>query len=138
MAERVLVVDDSLLMRAVICDLIAADDAFEVVGEAVDGRDALAKARELKPGLILLDIEMPVMNGIEALKHLALISTARVVIVSSAAQVGSDQALEALRLGAFAVVSKPSGALSFDLEAKRGHQIVQAARRAVGLEAAPQ
>ena len=135
MVERVLVVDDSLLMRAVVSDIIASDEAFEVVGEAVDGQDALDKARELKPDLILLDIEMPRMDGIEALKHLSLISTARVVIVSSAAQVGSDQALEAIRLGAAAVVAKPSGALSMDLDAKRGHEIVQGARKAVGLEA---
>ena len=137
MAERVLIVDDSLLMRAVVTDIIASDEAFGVVGEAVDGQDALDKARELKPDLILLDIEMPRMDGIEALKHLALMSTARVVIVSSAAQVGSDQALEALRLGAAAVVAKPSGALSMDLDAKRGHEIVQGARRAVGLEVDP-
>ncbi|MBT5435924.1 MAG: response regulator [Alphaproteobacteria bacterium] len=136
MVERVLVVDDSSLMRVVIKDLMAADDAFEVVGEAVDGHEALSQARELKPDLILLDIEMPRMNGIEALKRLSLLSTAPVVIVSSAAQVGSDQALEALRLGAAAVVAKPSGALSLDLEAKRGHEIVRAARQAVGLDGA--
>lgn len=137
MVERVLVVDDSLLMRAVVTDIIASDESFEVVGEAVDGQDALDKARELKPDLILFDIEMPRMDGIEALKHLALISTARVVIVSSAAQVGSDQALEALRLGAAGVVAKPSGALSMDLAAKRGHEIVRGARKAVGLEEEP-
>ena len=135
MAKRVLVVDDSLLMRAVVSDIISADEDFELVGEAVDGKDALEKARELKPDLILLDIEMPRMDGIEALKHLSLLSTARVVIVSSAAQIGSDQALEALRLGAAGVVAKPSGALSLDLESKRGHDIVLAARHAMGLEA---
>ena len=138
MVERVLVVDDSLLLRAVVSAIIASDEAFEVVGEAVDGQAALDKARELKPDLILLDIEMPRMDGIEALKHLSLISTARVVIVSSAAQVGSDQALEAISLGAAAVVAKPSGALSMDLDAKRGHEIVQGARKAVGLEASPE
>jgi len=135
--ERVLIVDDSSLMRVVIKDLIMSDEVFEVVGEAADGHEALDRAKDLKPDLILLDIEMPHMDGIEALKRLKLMTTTPVVIVSSVAQVGSDSALEALRLGAHAVVSKPSGALSLDLDAKRGHDIVLAARRAVGLEEGP-
>jgi len=134
MTKTVLVVDDSLMMRAVMADIVVADEAFEVVGEAVNGAEAVDKAKELDPDLILLDIEMPVMDGIDALKRLALFSRAKVVIVSSTAQVASPQAIEARRLGAADVVAKPSGALSLDLEAKRGHDILKAARRALGLD----
>jgi two-component system chemotaxis response regulator CheB len=134
MTKTVLVVDDSLMMRAVMTDIIAADDEFEVVGEATNGAEAVERARELEPDLILLDIEMPVMDGIDALKRISLFCRAKVVIVSSTAQVASPQAIEARRLGAADVVAKPSGALSLDLEAKRGHEIVKAARRALGMD----
>lgn len=133
--KRVLVVDDSLLMRTVIRDIVAADDAFEIVGEAVDGLEAVDKAGALKPDIILLDIEMPRLDGIGALKQLNLVSVATVIVVSSAAQLGSPQAVEARRLGAFDVIAKPSGALSLDMKARRGHDIVRAMRRAAGLDA---
>ncbi len=131
---RVLIVDDSLLMRTVIRDIVSADDSFEIVGDAVDGADAIEKARALRPDLILLDIEMPVMDGLAALKQLNLVSVAKVIIVSSAAQLGSEQAVAARRLGALDVIAKPSGALSLDMQARRGHDIVLAMRRAMGLE----
>ena len=94
MTKTVLVVDDSLMMRAVMSDIIAADETFEVVGEAANGAEAVERARELEPDLILLDIEMPVMDGIDALKRLSLFCRSKVVIVSSTAQVASPQAIE--------------------------------------------
>jgi two-component system chemotaxis response regulator CheB len=133
--KRVLVVDDSLLMRTVIRDIVSSDEAFEIVGEAVDGLEAVDKAATLKPDIILLDIEMPRLDGIGALKQLNLVSVATVIVVSSAAQLGSPQAVEARRLGAFDVIAKPSGALSLDMKARRGHDIVRAMRRAAGLDA---
>jgi two-component system chemotaxis response regulator CheB len=135
MAIRVLVVDDSFVMRALIRDILAADPDLEVVGEAANGRLALDEAKALTPNVILLDIEMPVMDGIECLKRLRLVSRAKVVIVSSVAQLGSPQAMEAQRLGAVRVVEKPSGAMSLDLGLKKGHEIVQAVRAAAGLAA---
>ena len=133
-ARRVLIVDDSLLMRTVIADIVSSDPDFEVVGEAVDGMDALEKAAALRPEIILLDIEMPRLDGIGALKQLRLASLARVIVVSSAAQIGSPQAVEARRLGAVDVIAKPTGALSLDLEARQGHAIVRAMRLACGLD----
>ncbi len=133
MTKSVLIVDDSMMMRAVLADIVAADEGFKVVGEAANGADAVERARELDPDLILLDIEMPVMDGIDALKRLSLFSRAKVIIVSSIAQIASPQSVEARRLGAADVVAKPSGALSLDLEAKRGHDILKAARRILGL-----
>ena len=77
---------------------------------------------------------MPRLDGLGALKQLGLVSVARVIVVSSAAQLGSPQAVEARRLGAADVISKPSGALSLDLDARRGHAIVRAMRAACGLD----
>lgn len=133
MTKSVLIVDDSTMMRAVLADLVSADETFNVVGQAANGAEAIEQARELDPDLILLDIEMPVMDGIEALKRLSLFSRAKVIVVSSIAQIASPQAVEARRLGAADVVGKPSGALSLDLDSKRGHDILKAARRTLGI-----
>ena len=133
MTKTVLIVDDSTMMRAVLADLVAADETFEVIGQAANGAEAIEQARELDPDLILLDIEMPVMDGIESLKRLSLFSRAKVIVVSSIAQIASPQAVEARRLGAANVVGKPSGALSLDLDAKRGHDILKAARHTLGI-----
>jgi len=104
-----------------------------VVGEASNGEIALTAAKELKPDVILLDIEMPTMDGLECLKRLKLVSSAKVIIVSSVAQTGSPQALQARRDGAVDVIAKPSGAMSLDLGEKKGHDIVKAIRKAAGI-----
>ncbi len=133
MTKKILVVDDSFVMRTLIKDIISSDPDLQVVGEAANGADALEKVRLLSPDVLLLDIEMPGMDGIECMKRLKLISPCKIVIVSSVAQVGSPQAIEARRLGAVDVISKPSGALSLDLKAKKGSDIVTVSRRAAGL-----
>jgi two-component system, chemotaxis family, protein-glutamate methylesterase/glutaminase len=133
MAHRVLIVDDSSFMRNIVKQIIAVDEELEVAGEAEDGAVALEKDRELKPAVILLDIEMPKLDGLGALKRLKLTSKAKVIILSSVAQLGSPAALESRRLGAFDVIAKPSGAISLDLKAKRGHEILRTVRAAVGL-----
>lgn len=135
MTKKILVVDDSFVMRTLIKDIISSDPELEVVGEAVNGADALEKTKLLAPDVMLLDIEMPGMDGIECMKRLKLLSPCKVVIISSVTQVGSPQALEARKLGAIDVISKPSGALSLDLKAKKGSDIVTITRRAAGLPA---
>ena len=133
MAKKILIVDDSFVMRTLMKDILSADSDLKVVGEAANGSEALEKAKALSPDVIMLDIEMPGMDGIEAMKRLKLISPAKVVIVSSVAQTGSPQATEARRLGAFDIIAKPSGAMSLDLKTKKGSDIVKTARRAAGL-----
>jgi two-component system chemotaxis response regulator CheB len=134
MTKSVLIVDDSFIMRSMLTSLMEADENFIVAGVAENGKVGLQKVRELKPDLVLLDLEMPEMSGIDMLKRLALVSKARVIVVSSVGQAGSEQALQARRLGAADVIAKPSGAMSLDLTEKRGHAIVKAARRALGLD----
>jgi len=133
MAAGVLIIDDSPTMRRILREIIAEDDAFAVLGEAADGEAGLAAMARLQPTLTLLDIEMPVMDGLALLRRWALRGPGQVLVVSSSAQLGGDVALEAMRLGATAVVAKPSGALSLDMAEQRGADLLRAARSALGL-----
>lgn len=133
MSYSVLIVDDSGLMRNTIRQIVAVDPELEVVGEAEDGVVALEKIRSLKPDIVLLDIEMPKMDGLAVLKRARLTSSAKIIILSSLAQLGSPQALEARRIGAAEIIAKPSGTISLDLKAKRGSDILRAVRTVVGL-----
>ena len=132
--KQILVIDDSFIMRTIIKDIVDSDPELEVVGFAENGKTGLERVRELKPDAILLDLEMPEMSGIEMMKRLALLGTTKVIVVSSVGQTGSPQAMEARRLGAVDVIAKPSGAMSLDLQAKNGHEIVQSLRRALALD----
>jgi CheY-like chemotaxis protein len=131
--KRVLVVDDSAMMRRLVRETLALDAAFEVVGEAPDGVRALEALRDLAPDLTMLDIEMPELDGMGVLRRWALEGGGAVVIVSSAARPGSATAVEARRLGVAGIVGKPSGALSPDLRERQGAALLRTARRAVGL-----
>lgn len=133
-AIRTLIVDDSAMMRRLLRGILAADARFMVVGEAVDGAAGLAAQAELKPDLTLLDLEMPVLDGMGFLAEWALAGHGQVVVVSSAAHPGSAAAMEVLRRGARAAVAKPSGALSPDLAERSGAEILGTIREAVGLE----
>lgn len=103
---KVLVVDDSLVMRNTISRILSKDPAIEVVGTAADGRDAIEKAQSLKPDVITMDIEMPVMNGIEALKKIMEKDPVPVVMMSSLTREGAEITMEALELGACDFITK--------------------------------
>lgn len=106
---RVLIVDDSIVARAVIARMIAADPDLEVVAQADGGRAALAALRACPVDVIILDLEMPDGGGLEALPALiAAGGDARVLIVSSAATVGAEATVTALRLGAADTLLKPA------------------------------
>ena len=131
-----LIVDDSPTMRRIVRQVLSIDPRFDILAEAADGKEALERMRELSPALVMLDIEMPVLDGMGVLRRWALQGGAgAIVIVSSAAPPGSALARELRRLGAAAVVGKPSGALSFDLAEQGGAALLSAARRAAGLPA---
>ena len=105
---RVLVVDDSALMRKLIPQILQQDDGIEVVGTAIDGNFALRKVEELKPQVVTLDLEMPGLSGLEVLKKIRRIRGVQVIIVSSHSTEGAAITLKALALGAFDFVEKPS------------------------------
>ncbi len=106
---RVLVVDDSPIMRKILVDLLSKDPQIEVVDTAKNGKEAIEKTRKLLPDVITLDIEMPVMDGLTALKILRReFPNIKVIMFSSLTQEGAKATIEALSLGAFDFVPKPS------------------------------
>jgi two-component system, chemotaxis family, protein-glutamate methylesterase/glutaminase len=104
---RVLVVDDSALMRKLIPQIIEKDCSIQVVGTAMDGNFALKKIEELQPQVITLDLEMPGLNGIDTLKAVMRKHPIPVIVVSSHTTAGASVTLKALALGAFDFVAKP-------------------------------
>lgn len=112
---RVLVVDDSVFMRKIISDLIAENPRFQVVGTGKNGKEAVEKAKLLKPDVITMDIEMPEMNGLEALELIMAECPTPIVMLSSLTREGAYETIRALELGAIDFVCKPSGSISFDL-----------------------
>lgn len=130
---KVLIVDDSSLMRRIIRSIVERDARLSVVAEAVDGVDALEKAAVVCPDVILLDVEMPAMDGLAFLKMARMQVVAPVIVISSVVKPGSNQALEAIMLGAADILLKPSGVLSVDLEAVRGAELLDAIARSLGV-----
>lgn len=131
--HKVMIVDDAAMMRVVISNFVAKVPGFSVVAAAENGKKALdmiGKHPDL--GLILLDIEMPEMNGLQFLRHAKMKTKAKIVILSSVAVVGSKQAADARTLGADAIVTKPSGAVSLDLADKRGDELARVMKKVVG------
>jgi two-component system chemotaxis response regulator CheB len=104
---RVLIVDDSALMRRLLADLLGSSPEIEIVGTARNGREAVLRAVELKPDVITLDVEMPEVSGLDALPTLLAVQNARVVMVSALTQEGADVTLQALELGAVDFMPKP-------------------------------
>ncbi|MDQ7037870.1 MAG: chemotaxis response regulator protein-glutamate methylesterase [Aquificota bacterium] len=112
---KVLVVDDSAFMRKAIREILESDPEIEVVGTARNGLEAVEKAKELKPDVITLDINMPVMDGKEALARIMEENPTPVVVVSSLTQEDAPITMELLDMGAFDYVPKPSGTISLDI-----------------------
>ena len=109
---RVLVVDDSALMRKLIPQILQADGSIQVVGTAIDGAFALKKIEELKPQVVTLDLEMPGMSGMQTLREITLRYHLPVIVVSSHTTQGASATFKALAMGALDFVAKPHDASS--------------------------
>ncbi len=112
---KVLVVDDSAFMRKLISDFLSEHPELEVIGTARNGEDAIKKWKALKPDVITLDVEMPVLNGLETLKAIMQEKPTPVVMLSSTTREGADTTLHAIQAGAVDFITKPSGSISIDL-----------------------
>jgi two-component system chemotaxis response regulator CheB len=133
MPHKVMLVEDAAMMRLVISNFIAPLPEFEIVASAANGKAALEQLKTHPDiELILLDIEMPEMDGFDFLRHAKLRTRAKIVILSSVTVAGSPHAAKARELGADAIVTKPSGAVSMDLAGKRGSQLVQTMKALIG------
>ncbi len=112
---RVLVTDDSAFMRRAVCTMLAADPDIEVVGVAHNGKEAVDLAKTLKPDVITLDIEMPEMDGLTALRHIMRTAPTQVLMLSSLTTEGSTASLQALKLGAADVLAKDQSNFSMNM-----------------------
>src|SRR6266567_3845288 len=104
---RVLIVDDTALVRRMLTDMLHTDPMIEVIGTASDPYIAREKIKSLKPDVLTLDVEMPKMDGLTFLRNLMKLRPMPVVMISSLTERGADTTLNALELGAVDFVAKP-------------------------------
>lgn len=143
---RVLVVDDSVVVRKIVTDVLSEDPAIEVVGTAVNGRIAVGKLEQLRPDLVTMDIEMPEMNGIEAVRAIRALSPATgrnrvpIIMFSTLTERGATATLDALSAGANDYVTKPAnvGSVSQSMDSVR-QQLIPRIKALLGraVQAAP-
>jgi two-component system chemotaxis response regulator CheB len=118
----VLIVDDSTVLRKIIKEMFSADAQLKVVGEAEHGLKALELISELKPDVVTLDVNMPVMDGLTAIKHIMIKCPTPVVMFSTLTGQGAKETFEALRYGAIDLLQKPSSLLKEDLKSQ--HELI--------------
>src|SRR3954453_17132751 len=136
---RVLVVDDSALMRKLIPQILQKDASIQVIGTAMDGNFGLKKIGELKPEVVTLDLEMPGMGGLDMLKEIMRRYRLPVIVVSSHSTEGASVTLKALALGAFDFVAKPQDVSSRMQES--GRELIakiKAAAQSRGIQIRPE
>ena len=112
---RLLIVDDSAFMRVALERMIKEEQPIEVIGSASNGREAIEKAVRLRPDVITMDIEMPILDGLHALKEIMRILPIPIIMVSSLTQNGAQATLDALDLGAVDYISKPGSPLGVSI-----------------------
>ncbi|WP_440005575.1 protein-glutamate methylesterase/protein-glutamine glutaminase [Halomicrococcus sp. SG-WS-1] len=113
---RAVVVDDSHFMRTVITDILESG-GIEVVGEATDGREAVSAVAECDPDVVTMDVEMPNMNGIEAVEEIMATTPTPILMLSAHTENGAEATFEALDKGAVDVLAKPGGEVSTGISA---------------------
>ncbi|HPS57202.1 MAG TPA: chemotaxis response regulator protein-glutamate methylesterase [Spirochaetota bacterium] len=124
---KVLVVDDSSLVRKIVTDILAHDPGIRVVGTANNGKTAIQMNQELDPDVITMDIEMPVLDGLAALGHIMATKPKPVIMLSVLTQHGADATFRALELGAVDFIPKPSSLLSNSVD-EIGDQLIKKIR----------
>lgn len=130
---RVVVIDDSAFMRKVIGDLLEQDPGIQVVAKGRNGSEAMGLIKKWSPDVVTLDVEMPVMNGLEALEAIMKEAPLPVVMLSSLTKQGANETIRALEIGAVDFIPKPSGAISLDLPTI-GTEIIQKVKAAAHIK----
>ncbi len=130
---RLMIVDDSRLIRTVVRQMFDADDQVQVVGEAANGREALQMLSEIAPDVITLDIKMPEMDGLSTLKHIMIKRPTPTVMISALTREGATETFDALRFGAIDFMPKPSQREDASLEDQE-REIKRKVRLAAGIK----
>ena len=131
----VLIVDDSPFMRLTLQKILNQDPGIKVLDTARDGREGILKLQTLRPQVVTMDVEMPVMNGLQALEEIMRWQPTPVIILSAVTTEGTQATLKALDLGACDVVAKPSGSPGADLQAL-SRDLVEKVKAAAGVNPA--
>ncbi|WP_088005945.1 protein-glutamate methylesterase/protein-glutamine glutaminase [Indiicoccus explosivorum] len=113
--KQLLIVDDSAFMRKLITDFFTGHPEIEVAGTAKNGREAIRKTTEIQPDIITMDVEMPVMDGVQAVREIMASCPVPIVMLSSTTTAGAEQTVAAMEAGAADFVAKPGGSISLDL-----------------------
>jgi len=112
MAKTVLIVDDNRYIRQALCEQFKRESDFEVCGEAENGKEAIAKARELHPDLIVLDLSMPVMNGLDAARELKqLMPTVPIIMFTSYCDSSTEHVIRQVGISDLVSKSQPAAIL---------------------------
>src|ERR1035437_4506131 len=122
---KVLVVDDSAFMRKALSRMLEKDGAIQVVGTAANGKEAIEKIELLNPDVVTMDIEMPVMNGIEALKHIMANHPIPVIMFSALTQEGANITMEAINIGAYDFITKDFSNVSIHISDRENELIAK-------------
>ncbi|OQX80778.1 MAG: hypothetical protein B6D56_04120 [Candidatus Omnitrophica bacterium 4484_70.1] len=112
---KIFIVEDSVLMRKIIREILSSEPEFTIVGEAGSGNKALEEIPRLKPDVVTLDVNLPDISGLDVLREIMDKFPTRVLMLSAYTQRGSDSTIKALELGALDFIPKPSGEVSLDL-----------------------
>lgn len=113
---RVLIADDSSFMRNALTHILKAEASIEVIDTAIDGEEALIKIRQQRPDVVLLDIKMPRLDGLTALKQIMAEIPTNVIILSGMELEDSSIVMKSIQYGAIDFISKPSGTISYDID----------------------
>lgn len=113
---KVLIVDDSAFMRKILTDMLSSDKTIRVIGTAKNGAEAVKLVKSLKPDVVTLDIKMPILNGIEALKQIMKDSPVPVIVLSSLTSDDADTTLKTLDIGAVDFIQKSSNIFRINMD----------------------
>ena len=116
MTIKTLIVDDSALIRKMVKDILEKDPEIEVIAIAHNGKDAIQKTQQYHPDVITMDVQMPIMNGIDAVKEIMNNHPTPIVMLSALTTKEADITIEALNAGAVDFICKPSGSISINIE----------------------
>ena len=131
---RVLVADDSAFMRKIVTDILNSSPDLEVIAKAKNGQDAIEKVTRLKPDVITMDLEMPVLDGLSALGYIMSECPTPVIMLSGAESKQADVTITAFQYGAVDFILKPSGNISLDM-AKIREELIKKVKAASNVEA---